>query len=80
MKPWLIYFWHGKSPNESLFFQKIEKICRKDVTNNLFWDGTIDAFLAEWRDKFLVLPAGYDESAVISGRICITPHGGWGMR
>lgn len=78
MKPWLIHFWHGRVPNESLFFQKIENLCRKDAVNNLWWDGTLDEFLNLWGEKFMILPATYDENAAISGRICVTPRGGWG--
>jgi len=80
MKPWLIHFWHGRVPNESLFYQKIEKLCRKDGANNLWWDGTIDEFANMWKDKFIVIPAKSDENAYLSGKFCITPYGSWGMR
>lgn len=80
MKPYLIYFWHGTPNDDSFFLEKVKKICRKDEMNNFFWDWSLDGFVDAWKDKFMLLPANDSDKVFISGRICITPHGGFGQR
>ncbi len=80
MKPFLIRFWHGTPPADNHFAKKIEKLSRKGEQNNLFWDGTLDAFAHQWGEKFLYYPAEDREKEYIAGNIFITHYGGWGMR
>jgi hypothetical protein len=79
VKPYLIKLWHGIVPNESLFFSKIEELCRLNH-GNLYWDGTLDEFATKWKDKFIFLPATGTDAEYIEGRICVTPYGGFGQR
>lgn len=75
MKPYLIKFWHGHSPNypNSQFDKKVLRVARKNKFDpNLYFDGNLDEFEELWREKFLYYPAHDSETEVISGTIYVT--------
>jgi hypothetical protein len=87
MKPYLIHFWHGIPPGDSLFMRKVNSLCRKRPEDNqYFWDGSLEDFAINWGDKFIYMPPQLTFATkssniqYIMGTLCITPYGGWGQR
>ena len=81
MKPYLIYFWHGRPPEDSQFMRKVKALFRlRPEDNTFFWDGSLEDFATNWGEKFIYMPPQDRDVPHIMGTLCITMHGGWGQR
>ena len=82
MKPYLIYFWHGRPSDKDypFFMGKIRQMCREQPLDGvLVFDGNLEEFAKKWKDRFIYLPPD-EENDYINGTICITQWGSFGQR
>lgn len=63
----VIGFWHGRS---SSLVDKIAKICKYDPVGEFYyWDGSLDEFAKQYKDKFLV----YSDAIYVTSRLSWSP-------
>lgn len=53
MKRYRILFWHGQSSNPSLV-DELSSFCTPDKDNDLFFEGPLDDFAAQYGKQFMV--------------------------